>query len=55
MNYAVEGNKRAAKLYFDVIGKLNLSDESKPAVINQQNNYIQLNSISISQNTVKQL
>jgi hypothetical protein len=50
---AVEGNVQAAKLYFEAIGHYNVS--GYPTPVNQQTNYIQLNSITISQDTVKQL
>ncbi len=50
---AASGDIRAARLYFEVVGSLGGNNLTPP--VKQQNNYIQLNSITISQDTVKQL
>jgi hypothetical protein len=50
--YAVNGDMRAAKLYFDVVGNLGTNGSS---IVNTQNNYIQINQFKLSQETVQQL
>jgi biotin operon repressor len=41
--FAVNGDVRAARLYFDVVGNLGKPPSSPSAVTNTQNNYIQVN------------
>ncbi|MEO8887084.1 MAG: hypothetical protein ABI367_13555 [Mucilaginibacter sp.] len=51
--YASNGDIRAARLYFEMVGTLN----KQPAgtVVNAQNNYIQINNTILSQEKLKQL
>ncbi len=51
---ALNGDMRAAKLYFDIVGATN---KQQPAntVINEQNNYIQINNTKLSQQNLEQL
>ncbi|GAB3926619.1 hypothetical protein [Mucilaginibacter myungsuensis] len=50
---ANNGDMRAAKLYFEMIGTLN---KQQPAtVVNEQNNYIQINNTILSQQNLKSL
>jgi hypothetical protein len=51
--YASNGDMRAARLYFEMVGALN----KQPAgtVVNAQNNYIQINNTILSQENLKQL
>ena len=51
---ALNGNMKAAKLYFDVVSPA-ISPETKPEVIQTQNNYIQINGTIISQDILKNL
>jgi hypothetical protein len=53
--FAVNGDMRAAKLYFNVIGNLNQAQSSNNTLIQNQNNYIQINGIVLSQETIKHL
>ena len=53
-NYALAGDMAAAKLYFTVMG--NMGDQgAAPRSIKNQNNYIQINGMVLSQESVKQL
>lgn len=52
--YAVNGDMRAAKLYFSVIGNNN-GQAPQNTLIKNQNNYIQINGTMLSQETVKHL
>jgi hypothetical protein len=52
--FAVNGDMKAAKLYFDVIGPLG-SNSIPTNITNTQNNYVQINQIKISQEIIKQL
>jgi len=54
-HYAVNGDVGAAKLYFNVMGMLNNGKPSNRFIQNQQNNFIQINSMTISQETIKHL
>jgi len=54
-HYAVNGDVGAAKLYFNVMGMLNNGKPSNGFIQNQQNNFIQINSMTISQETIKHL
>ncbi len=51
--YALNGDMRAARLYFQMVGATN----AQPAgtVINEQNNYIQINNTKLSQQNLEQL
>lgn len=51
---AEEGDMQAAKLYFNVMGSLN-GQLSSNTLIQTQNNYIQINGITLSQDQVKKL
>jgi len=52
--YAMRGDIKACKLYFNVMGMLN-NDTSQTSQIENQNNYIQINGLTLSQETVKDL
>jgi hypothetical protein len=50
-SFAVQGNVRAAKLYLDAVGNI-----VQPAtIIENQNNYIQINGLTITQELVEKL
>ncbi len=51
--YALNGDMRAARLYFQMVG----ATQAQPAgtVINEQNNYIQINNTKLSQQNLEQL
>lgn len=49
--FAINGDMRAAKLYFEVVGNLS----ANPTVVNTQNNYIQINEFKLTQESIKQL
>ena len=51
--FAVNGDMRAAKLYFEMVGALGKQQPS--TVIQEQNNYIQVNNTVLSQETIKLL
>jgi len=53
-HYAVNGDVGAAKLYFNVMGMLNNGQPSNK-IQNQQNNFIQINSMTINQELLKHL
>jgi hypothetical protein len=52
--FAVNGDIRAAKLYFEMVGNLSAQPGSG-TLIQQQNNYIQINGTVLSQESIKQL
>ncbi len=52
--FAVNGDIRAARLYFDVVGSLS-QQEAGSTLIKRQNNYIQINSMVLSQDNIKSL
>ncbi len=52
--FAVNGDIRAAKLYFQMVGNLNYQSANS-TLVQQQNNYIQINSTVLSQENIKQL
>src|SRR5450432_3061897 len=52
--FAVNGDMRAAKLYFEIAGSMN-SETGNSTLIQQQNNYIQINGTVLSQESIKQL
>ncbi|WP_295649161.1 hypothetical protein [uncultured Mucilaginibacter sp.] len=52
--FAVNGDIRAAKLYFHIVGNFN-GQPGNGTLIQQQNNYIQINGTVLSQESVKQL
>jgi len=52
--FAVNGDMRAAKLYFEMAGNMNSQPENN-TLIQQQNNYIQINGTVLSQESIKQL
>jgi hypothetical protein len=51
--FASKGDMRAARLYFEMVGVLNTQQSN--AVVNEQNNYIQINNTILSQANLKQL
>ena len=53
--FAVNGDTGAAKLYFNVMGFLNNGQSPKNTLIQNQNNYIQINGTVLSQETIKHL
>jgi predicted transcriptional regulator len=53
--FAVNGDTGAAKLYFNVMGCLNNGQLSNNTLIQNQNNYIQINGTVLSQETLKHL
>ena len=48
--FASNGDTKAARLYFEMVGTMN-----KQPVVNEQNNYIQINNTILSQENLKQL
>jgi hypothetical protein len=52
--YATNGDMRAAKLYFDMVGNMQ-NDQVGNTYIKNQNNYIQINGTILSQDRIKQL
>ncbi|MBS1501012.1 MAG: hypothetical protein JST32_03050, partial [Bacteroidetes bacterium] len=50
---AIGGDMRAAKLYFDMVGAA--GKQAAGTVINEQNNYIQINNTILSQENLEQL
>jgi len=53
--FAVNGDTGAAKLYFNVMGFLNNGRTANNTLIQNQNNYIQINGTVLSQETIKHL
>ena len=53
--FAVNGDIGAAKLYFNIIGNMNNGPTGNNTLIQNQNNYIQINGTVLSQETVKTL
>lgn len=53
--FAVNGDIGAAKLYLNVMGCLNNGQSSNNTLIQNQNNYIQINGTVLSQETIKNL
>lgn len=53
--FAVNGDTGAAKLYFNVMGFLNNGQSTNGTLIQNQNNYIQINGTVLSQETIKNL
>lgn len=53
--FAVNGDTGAAKLYFNVVGFMNNGQTPNNTLIQNQNNYIQINGTVLSQETVKNL
>jgi hypothetical protein len=51
--YAVKGDMRAARIYFEMVG--GLSPQSSNTIVNAQNNYIQINNTILSHDVIKQL
>jgi len=52
-NYAVNGDMKAARIYFEMIGAIN--KQQGGTVVNEQNNYIQINNTILSQENLKLL
>ena len=52
--YGVNGDVKAAKLYFELVGNININHSLNTKVQNQ-NNYIQINGTVLSQDTIKNL
>ena len=50
--YASSGDMRAARLYLEMVGAINKKQDT---VVNEQNNYIQVNNTILSQENLKQL
>ena len=53
--FAVNGDTTAAKLYFNVMGFMNNGQTPNNTLIQNQNNYIQINGTVLSQETIKHL
>lgn len=53
--FAVNGDTAAAKLYFNVMGFMNNGQTPNNTLIQNQNNYIQINGTVLSQETIKHL
>lgn len=53
--FAVNGDTGAAKLYLSAMGYLNNDQSSGNTLIQRQNNYIQINGMVLSQETIKLL
>ncbi|MBX2937369.1 MAG: hypothetical protein KF879_09425 [Saprospiraceae bacterium] len=53
--FAVNGDTGAAKLYFNVMGFMNNGQAPNNTLIQNQNNYIQINGTVLSQETIKHL
>jgi hypothetical protein len=53
-HFAVNGDTKAAKLYFDIVGSLGAQDAGN-TLIKSQNNYIQINGMVLSQENIKSL
>jgi hypothetical protein len=51
--FAKNGDMRAARLYFEIVGAAN--NRQANTVVNEQNNYIQINNTILSQENLKQL
>jgi hypothetical protein len=54
-HYAINGDIAASKLYFSVIGCANAGQQLNNTMIQNQNNYIQINGTVLSQETIRQL
>ena len=55
ISLAINGDTKAAKLYFSVMGDLNNDHPLNNTLIQNQNNYIQINGTVLSQEAIKQL
>lgn len=55
LQFAIRGDIGAAKLYFNVVGFINNEQTPNNTLIQNQNNYIQINGTVLSQETIKQL
>lgn len=53
--FAINGDTGAAKLYFNLMGFMNNGQAPNSTLIQNQNNYIQINGTVLSQETVKHL
>ncbi|MEX1187610.1 MAG: hypothetical protein WED33_00020 [Bacteroidia bacterium] len=53
-NFAVNGDMVAPKLYFSVMGAIDKGQNSKNTLMQNQNNYIQINGTVLSQESVRQ-
>jgi hypothetical protein len=51
--FALNGDIRAARLYFEMVGAINKQQTN--TVVNEQNNYIQINNTILSQENIKRL
>ena len=51
--YASNGDMKAARLYFEMVGAVNKKQAN--TVVNEQNNYIQINNTILSQENLKRL
>lgn len=53
--FAANGDMSAAKLYFNIIGSTSAGNTPINTLIQQQNNYIQINKTVLSQDSIKNL
>ena len=53
--FAVKGDIQAAKLYFSMVGSMNNGTAQNNTLIQNQNNYIQINGTVLSQESIKSL
>lgn len=53
--FALNGDMRAARLYLETVGAINKQQSRTGGVINEQNNYIQINNTILSQENLSQL
>ena len=53
--FAVNGDIQAAKLYFTMVGSMNNGAAQNNTLIQNQNNYIQINGTVLSQESIKSL
>lgn len=53
--FAVNGDIGAAKLFFNIVGLNNSSQQINNTMIQNQNNYIQINGVVLSQDTISKL
>ncbi len=53
--YATNGDVKAARLYFEMVGAFNKQHTSNNTFVNEQNNYIQINNTILSQENLRHL
>jgi hypothetical protein len=54
-SFAVKGDTKAAKLFFEVTGGIEKANGAEGNITNTQNNYIQVNQVRLSQESIEQL